>query len=211
MNPSDGGPVARVLAISVGKAMPLVVAGAGTEGVVPSGIRKHAVSTLAHPLAVQVHPLGVAGDEQADLTVHGGLEKAVYAYPSEHYPWWNARRREAGLPEAERPLAFGAMGENLTVEGLVESALWVGDRLHIGGTVLVVESPRQPCYKFNAVMGYRHAVRDMVQSGHSGVYLSVAEAGEIRAGDAVVVEPGPREVSVDSINRWRRDGRRQSF
>ncbi len=211
MSDLEGGPRARVLAVCVGKAMPLVVAGAGTEAVVSSGIRKHAVSTLAHPLAVQVHPLGVAGDEQADPTVHGGLDKAVYAYPAEHYPWWNARRREAGLPEAERPLAFGAMGENLTLEGLTESALWVGDRLRIGAVVLVVESPRQPCYKFNAVMSYRHAVRDMVQSGYSGVYLSVAAAGEIRAGDTVVVEPGPREVSLETVNRWRRDGRRQLF
>jgi len=202
---------ARVLAVSTGKAIPLVVAGAGTEAVVLSGIRKHPLSTLAHPLGVQVHPLGMAGDEQADPTVHGGLDKAVYAYPAEHYAWWNARRREAAQPEADQLLGFGAMGENLTVEGLAESGLWVGDILRIGTAVLRVESPRQPCYKFNAVMGYRHAVRDMVQSGYSGIYLSVSRSGEICAGDAIHVETGPREVSIDSINRWRRDGRRQLF
>lgn len=212
MSDSNAGQArARVLAVSIGKAIPLVVAGAGTEAVVLSGIRKHPLSTLVHPLGVQVHPLGVAGDEQADLTVHGGLDKAVYAYPAEHYPWWNEQRRAASQPEAGQPLSFGAMGENLTIEGLTESQLWVGDQVRIGTAVLRVESPRQPCYKFNAALGYRHAVRDMVRSGYSGVYLSVQKTGEVRAGDAVIVEAGPREVSIDSINRWRCDGRRQLF
>jgi len=204
----DDAGTARVLAICVGKAMPLLVAGAGTEAVVMSGIRKHPLSTLAHPVPVHVRPLGLAGDEQADLSVHGGLDKAVYAYPAEHYAWWNARRRESGVPDADRPLSFGAMGENLVLSGCQEHALWVGDLLRIGAALLRVESPRQPCYKFNAALGYRHAVRHMVQSGYSGVYLSVVEAAPLQAGDAVRVEPGPREVSIDSVNRWRRDGRR---
>ena len=76
---------------------------------------------------------------------------------------------------------------------------------------LRVEAPRRPCYKFNAALGYRHAVRDMVQSGYSGVYLSVLVTGQVRAGDAVIVQPGPRELSVDSVNQWRRDSRRQLF
>lgn len=202
---------ARVLAISVGTAMPLVVTGAGTEAIVPSAIRKHPLSTLLHPVAVQVHALGLAGDEQADRTVHGGPDKAVYAYPFEHYVWWNARRRQAGLPESERPLGFGAMGENLTVQGLMETALWVGDRLQLGNVLLEVASPRRPCYKFNAVMGYGHAVRDMVQSGYSGIYLRVLQPGEIQAGDVISVSPGSREVSVESINHRRRDGRRVLF
>ncbi|WP_432258737.1 MOSC domain-containing protein [Cupriavidus sp. TMH.W2] len=203
--------LARVLAISLGKAIPLVVAGAGTEAVVLSGIRKHPVSTLLHPLRVQVQPLGLAGDEQGDLTVHGGLDKAVYAYPSEHYAWWNARRRACAQPESGPPLPYGAMGENLTLEGLLESELWIGDLVRVGTALLRVESPRQPCYKFNAALGYRHAVRDMVESGYSGVYLSVVLKGEVRAGDAVIVQAGPRELSVDSVNQWRRDGRRQLF
>lgn len=202
---------ARVLAISIGKAIPLVVARAGTEAVVMSGIRKHPVSTLVHPLGVQVRPLGVAGDEQADLTAHGGLDKAVYAYPAEHYAWWNARRRAAAQPEAHRGLAFGAMGENLTIEGLEETELWVGDVLRIGTAVLCVASPRDPSCKFNAVLGYRHAARDMVESGYSGVYLSVVQTGEVRAGDPIHVQNGPRKLSIDSINRWRRDGRRHLF
>ncbi|MBY4946468.1 MOSC domain-containing protein [Cupriavidus respiraculi] len=197
----------RVLAVSIGKPVPLVVAAAGREAVVQSGIRKHPVSTLAHPLWVQVRPSGVSGDEQADRSVHGGPLKAVYAYPLEHYAGWNQRRREVGLPDAGRPLSFGAMGENLTLEGLLERDLWVGDRLVIGRVTLRVESPRKPCHKFNAVMGYPQAVRDMVRTGHSGVYLSVVRPGEIRAGDTVVLEPGPREVSIDSLNQRQRDKR----
>nr|WP_315594719.1 MOSC domain-containing protein [uncultured Cupriavidus sp.] len=198
---AGGTAVGRVLAVNVGTALPLVVAGAGTEAVVMSAIRKHPLSTLHHPIAVGVHRLGVAGDQQMDRTVHGGPDKAIYAYPIEHYCWWNTRRREAGVEEAARPLAFGAMGENLTIQGLLETSLWVGDRLRIGDVELVVESPRRPCFKLNAVMGYAHAVRDMSRSGFSGVYLSVARPGVIRAGDAMVLTPGLRQVSLDSLNR----------
>lgn len=198
---AGGTAVGRVLAVNVGTALPLVVAGAGTEAVVMSAIRKHPLSTLHHPIAVGVHRMGLAGDEQVDRTVHGGPGKAVYAYPIEHYSWWNARRREAGVEEAERPLAFGALGENLTTQGLVELSLWVGDRLHIGDVELVVESPRRPCYKLNAVMGYAHAVRQMMQSGYSGVYLSVVRPGVIRAGDTMVLTAGPRQVSIAMVNR----------
>jgi len=197
-----GGPaVRRVLAVNVGTALPLVVAGAGTEAVVMSAIRKHPLSTQHHPIAVGVHRLGMAGDEQVDRTVHGGPDRAVYAYPIEHYTWWNTRRREAGVEEAERPLAFGAMGENLTTQGLLETALWVGDHLYIGDVEFVVKSTRRPCFKLNAALGYAHAVRDMTRSGFSGVYLGVARPGVIRAGDGVVLVPGPREVSLESLNR----------
>lgn len=198
---AGGTAVGRVLAVNVGTALPLVVAGAGTEAVVMSAIRKHPLSTLHHPIAVGVHRLGLAGDEQVDRSVHGGPDRAVYAYPIEHYTWWNTRRREAGVEEAERPLAFGAMGENLTTQGLLEISLWVGDRLRIGEVELVVQAPRRPCYKFNAVMGYAQAVRDMVGSGFSGVYLSVAHAGVIRAGDTMTLTAGPRHVSLESLRR----------
>ena len=89
---SGGGATGRVLAVNVGIRLPLVVAGAGTEAVVLSAIRKHPLSTLHHPIAVGVHLRGLAGDEQADLTVHGGRDRAVYAYPIEHYTWWCAHR-----------------------------------------------------------------------------------------------------------------------
>ena len=202
-NPAGAGgtAVGRVLAVNVGTALPLVVAGAGCEAVVLSGVRKHPLSTLHHPIAVGVHRLGLAGDEQVDRTVHGGPDRAVYAYPIEHYTWWNTRRREAGVEESERPLAFGAMGENLTTQGLLETALLLGDRLRIGEVELVVSAPRLPCYKLNAVMGYANAVRDMTRSGFSGVYLSVARAGVIRAGDTVVLAAGPRAVPLHGRHR----------
>jgi MOSC domain-containing protein YiiM len=197
----------RLLAISVGRALPLFVAAQGTEAVLMSGIRKHPLSTLLHPLKVVVRPLGLRGDEQADLSVHGGLDRAIYAYPAEHYAWWNERRREARLPGGAKPLAHGAMGENLTLEGVLETDLWVGDRLRIGDVLLEVESPRRPCHKFNAVMGYRHAIRHMVQSGYSGVYFSVVKPGELSAGAEVRLEPGPRQMSIESINARLRNSR----
>lgn len=197
---AGGTAVGRVLAVNVGTALPLVVAGAGSEAVVMSAIRKHPLSTLHHPIAVGVHRLGMAGDEQVDRAIHGGPRRAVYAYPIEHYTWWNARRREAGVEEAERPLAFGALGENLTTQGLLEARLWVGDRLRIGEVEFVVESPRRPNCKLNAVMGYAHAVRDMARTGFTGVYLSVARPGVIRAGDTMVLTPGPRQLSLECLN-----------
>ncbi|QET03197.1 MULTISPECIES: MOSC domain-containing protein [Cupriavidus] len=202
---------ARVLAVSVGTALPLVVAGAGTEAIVRSAIRKHPLSTQLRPIAVQVHSLGLAGDEQADRTAHGGPDRAVYLYPFEHYAWWNALRREARVPESNRPLGFGALGENLTVQGLFESELWAGDVLGIGSALLEVALPRLPSAKLNAAMGYGRAVRDMVQSGNTGVYLRVLKPGEIQAGDVISVTPGPRKLSVENINHRRRDGWRVLF
>lgn len=196
---TGGTAIGRVLAVNVGTALPLVVAGAGTEAVVMSAIRKHPLSTLHHPIAVGVHRLGLAGDEQVDRSVHGGPDRAVYAYPIEHYTWWNTRRREAGVEESERPLAFGAMGENLTTQGLLESGLWVGDRLLIGDVELVVKAPRHPCDKFNAAMGYAHAARHMQDSGFSGVYLGVTQPGVLRAGDSLMLVPGPRDVPLGSL------------
>ena len=102
---------------------------------------------VAGPVAVG--PLGLAGDEQADLSVHGGLEKAVYAYPLEHYAFWNDLRQRAGLADIEPELPTGAMGENLTLQGLLEHQLWVGDVLVFDNCRLRVTQPREPCYKFN--------------------------------------------------------------
>lgn len=199
---------ARVLAISVGTAMPLVVAGAGAEAIVPSAIRKHPFSTLLHPIAVQVHALGLAGDEQADLSVHGGLDKAVYAYPVEHYPFWTAQRAAA---RHAAPLVHGALGENLTLAGLTEDQIWIGDRLHVGSALLEVTEPRQPCYKFNAVMGFPHASKQMMQAGCTGFYLKVVEEGEVCAGDALALVPGPRDVSLANVNAWRFRGRQREL
>ncbi|MGN6388722.1 MAG: MOSC domain-containing protein [Burkholderiaceae bacterium] len=170
---------------------------------IPTAIRKRAVDG---PVAVR--RLGLTGDEQADLSVHGGLDKAVYAYPVEHYPFWTAQRAAA---RHAAPLVHGALGENLTLAGLTEEHVWIGDRLRVGSALLEVTEPRQPCYKFNAVMGFPHASKQMLQAGCTGFYLKVVEEGEVRAGDALALTPGPREVSLASVNAWRFRGRQREL
>lgn len=173
----------------------------------------HRIVTAIHKRPVTgrvvVKKLGLTGDEQADLSVHGGLDKAVYAYPSEHYAFWAAQRLAA--LKREEPLPFGSMGENLTLQGVLEQDVWVGDRLHIGGVVLEVTEPRSPCFKFNAKMGFSHAAKMMTQSGYSGFYLRVVQTGELREGDAIALMPGPREVSIAKINEQRRKGRQRDL
>ncbi|MEO6321716.1 MAG: MOSC domain-containing protein [Polaromonas sp.] len=152
---------------------------------------------VAH--ALPVLPLGLTGDEQADLSVHGGLEKAVYAYPSEHYAYWRAARREAGLGEIDDSLPHGSLGENLTLSGLLETGVWAGDVLKFPGCELRVTLPREPCYKFNAAMGFGRASRQMAQTGFCGFYLAVQTPGKLRAGDAFEVVPGRRGASIPAL------------
>jgi MOSC domain-containing protein YiiM len=145
---------------------------------------------------VAVVALGLHGDEQADLSVHGGLEKAVYAYPAEHYAFWREVRQRAGVADIDTQLSHGAMGENLTLRGLLETDVWVGDVLRFPGCVLRVSQPREPCYKFNAAMGFKTAVKEMAMSGFCGFYLSVDEPGTLQAGEPFELLPGSRQVSI---------------
>ncbi|WP_210546384.1 MOSC domain-containing protein [Rhodoferax sp. PAMC 29310] len=145
---------------------------------------------------IVVKPLGLAGDEQADLSVHGGLDKAIYAYPSEHYPFWSEARARTGYAEIDDALLFGSMGENLSLEGLLETEVWVGDVFKFAHCSLRVTIPREPCYKFNATMGYSGAVRAMAQSGFCGWYLAVDQPGTISAGESFEVVPGPRSLCI---------------
>ena len=153
--------------------------------------------------AVEVRPLGLAGDEQADLSVHGGPSKAVYAYPSEHYAFWQTVRAQAGVATWDHRLPAGAMGENLSLSGLLENQAWIGDVLRFPNCDLAVSEPRFPCFKFNAAMGFTQAAKMMVQSGFCGSYLAVIEPGTVQAGDAVALEPGPREVNIRELFRAR--------
>jgi MOSC domain-containing protein YiiM len=145
---------------------------------------------------VAVAPLGLAGDEQADLSVHGGLEKAVYAYPTEHYPFWRNARAVAGVAGIDTQLDNGAMGENLSLSGLLETDVWVGDVLRFANCMLRVEQPREPCFKFNAALGFNTAVKTMAQSGFCGFYLSVETPGTVEAGEPFELLPGPRQLSI---------------
>ncbi|EJE51896.1 hypothetical protein PMI14_03411 [Acidovorax sp. CF316] len=146
--------------------------------------------------AVAVGRLGLAGDEQADLNVHGGLDKAVYAYPAAHYAFWQAQRRERGVSLFDEELPPGFMGENLTVDGPLEGEVFIGDELHFPDCVLRVTAPREPCFKFNAVMGFAQAGRAMALAGCCGYYLAVDQAGTLTAGQRATLVPGRRSLSI---------------
>jgi MOSC domain-containing protein YiiM len=196
----------KVISINVGRIAPLFVddRGGGKKQVM-TAIRKMPVSTLADPQPITVEPLGLTGDEQFDHSVHGGRDKAVYAYPYEHYPIWETMRLQT-LKLGES-LPHGFMGENLTLMGLNETQVWVGDVLHMGAAKLRVASPRQPCFKFNARMGFKQASKMMVQSGFTGFYLEVMQKGSIRAGDAITISPGDRVVRLDEMHRMLTKGK----
>ena len=129
---------------------------------------------------VRVRRLNLDGDEQSDLTVHGGVEKAVYAYPSEHYAFW---RQELSVDD----LPWGSFGENLTLEGLLEADTRIGDRLRIGSAEFVITKPRLPCFKLNLRFDRMDMVKRFLRSGRTGFYLAVAEEGTVEAGDLVVL------------------------
>ncbi len=149
--------------------------------------------------AVPVGPLGLQGDEQADLAIHGGLPQAVYAYPAEHYAFWRQARREAGAAEIDDSLPHGSLGENLTLQGLLESGAWVGDVLRFPRCALQITRPREPCHKLNAALGFARAVRLMAETGCCGFYLSVLEPGSLCAGEAFELIPGRRSVSIPEL------------
>lgn len=163
-------------------------------------INGRAILTAIHkqPVAgaVQVARLGLDGDEQADLSVHGGLDKAVYAYPSEHYRFWREARAQAGVSGIDEALPFGSVGENLTLQGVLETDVWVGDVLKFADCELRVTQPREPCYKFNAAMGFGGAAKAMAQSSFCGFYLAVDQSGRISAGESFELVRGPRRLSI---------------
>lgn len=127
---------------------------------------------------VRVTHGNIEGDQQSDLSVHGGPDKAVYAYPVEHYPFWRSE-----LPDAE--LNWGAFGENFTTEGLLEDEVWIGDRYRVGTAEFIVTQPRMPCYKLAVRFGRPDIVKRFLRSGRSGFYLAVEREGEVGPGDAI--------------------------
>lgn len=177
----------RIVSVQVGQARKLLIG----SRVVMSAIHKSEVVGR-----VAANAMGLEGDEQSDLSVHGGLEKAIYAYPSEHYGFWRGQRARAGVATLEAPLAAGAMGENLTLAGLLETDVWVGDVLEFANCTLRVAQPREPCFKFNAALGFNTAVKDMAQSGFCGFYLTVEKVGSLEAGESFILRSGPRRVSI---------------
>ena len=189
----------KLISISSGKVLPLFGNHHPDYKSVPSAIRKNSISNLQNPSTVEITSLGVKGDEQADLSVHGGIEKAIYVYPSEHYDFWNQLlTRET---KKSTFLQHGAIGENFTIEGLLEADVFIGDKLLIGDLQFSVVKLREPCFKFNAAMGYKGASKAMLQSGFSGWYLRVIKTGVLRAGAQITVIPGAREISIAQQNK----------
>ena len=181
--------------ISCNLARPMMLEYNGEQ--VPTGIFKEPVDG-----AVLLEPLGARGDLIADLTVHGGPQKAVYIYPSEHYAWWAEKLSRDSLP-------WGTLGENLTIESIGdpmnESTVHIGDRFRAGGALLEVTKPRLPCYKLAAKLGTHFVLRWMLERGAFGFYVAVIEPGEVRAGDIL------ERVSADPARPTVRDeGMRKS-
>ena len=158
--------------ISVQVGVPRIVLQNGEE--VLTGIFKSPVQKR-----LQMRALNIEGDRQADLSVHGGRDKAVYAYPSEHYAFWKKE-----LPGVELP--WGSFGENLTTQGLLEGDVFLGDRFAIGEAEVVVTQPRLPCLKLNLKFQRDDLIKRFLASGRTGFYFRVLREGEIGAGDEIV-------------------------
>jgi MOSC domain-containing protein YiiM len=155
---------------------------------------------------VRVAMFNLEGDEQSDLTVHGGVHKAVYVYPSEHYRFWSEE-----IPGLDLP--WGAFGENLTTEGILEGEVHIGDRVRFGSAEFVVTQPRMPCYKLGIRFGRPEIVKRFLQSGRSGFYLSVLQEGRVTAGDSMEwLTRDEHGVTVcDIVNLYRADETNQDL
>jgi MOSC domain-containing protein YiiM len=149
---------------------------------------------------VKLKTLNLDGDRQSDLTVHGGVHKAVYAYPSEHYDYW---RRELGRTE----LPWGMFGENLTVDGLFEDELNIGDRVRIGTAELAITQPRLPCYKLAVKFGRDDIIKRFLESRRTGFYFAVLKEGDVGAGDSIeFISRDANELKVAGVTRLYLDG-----
>ena len=147
------------------------------------------------PHRVMMRTLNLDGDRQADLSVHGGPEKAVYVYPSEHYEFWT---RE--LPDKELP--WGVFGENFTTTGLLETGVNIGDKFRIGMAEVMVTQPRMPCYKLGIRFGRADIIKRFLVSERTGFYLSVLKEGEVGAGDELeLIERNAAGVKVVEVTR----------
>ncbi len=165
----------------------LIVYGGAT---ISTGIFKKPV-----PGPIQLSTLNLEGDRQADLSVHGGPNKAVYAYPSEHYPYWQNELPGTGLP-------FGAFGENFTTVGLSEDSLHIGDRLQIGSAIVMVRQTRTPCYKLAAKFQRDDMVERFLVSGRSGFYFSVEKEGTVAAEDSFAFLTRNQDgITIAEMNR----------
>jgi MOSC domain-containing protein YiiM len=178
--------LAKVISLNVG--LPRTVKFQGQT--VTTGIFKEPVKGR-----IKLRRLNLEGDKQADLTVHGGLDKALYAYPAEHYDYWKKR-----LPNMTLPWAM--FGENFTTEGLLEDQVNIGDVFRIGSSEVVVTQPRMPCYKLGVKFGRMDIVRQFMKSNLPGIYFRVLHEGEVGAGDTIeLISRDENNVTVKDIFR----------
>ncbi len=176
--------VGKVISLNVG--LPRTVYFRGQA--VTTGIFKEPVSGR-----IKLRRLNLDGDRQADLTVHGGLDKALYAYPAEHYDYWKKR-----LPNMKLP--WGMFGENFTTEGLLEDQVNIGDVFRVGSSEVVATQPRMPCYKLGVKFGRMDIVRQFMESKLTGIYFRVLKEGEVGAGDAIqLINRNENNVTVKDI------------
>ena len=174
----------KIISVNIG--LPRLVVSNGDP--VSTGIFKEPVAGR-----VMLRTLNLDGDRQADLSVHGGPSKAVYAYPSEHYGYWKNE-----LPEMKLP--WGMFGENFTTAGLFESELNIGDKFRIGSAMAMVTEPRMPCYKLAIRFGRSDMVKRFLASGRTGFYLAVLQEGEVGAGDPIeLIEKSADSLTVSDI------------
>jgi MOSC domain-containing protein YiiM len=184
--------MAKIVSLNVGLPRRVVFNGQ----VVTTGIFKE--PTDGH---VMIRRLNLDGDKQADLTVHGGVDKAVYSYAAEHYDYWRGE-----LPSMDLP--WGMFGENFTTQGLLEDNVNIGDTLQVGSAKLMVTQPRMPCYKLGVRFGRMDIVRRFMASGRPGIYCKVLEEGEVVKGDKInIISKDKNNITViDIVRMYNRDG-----
>lgn len=185
--------MAKIVSLNVGLPRRVVFNGQ----VVTTGIFKE--PTDGH---VMIRRLNLDGDKQADLTVHGGVDKAVYSYAAEHYDYWRGELPSMNLP-------WGMFGENFTTQGLLEDNVNIGDTLQVGSAKLMVTQPRMPCYKLGVRFGRMDIVRRFMASGRPGIYFKVLEEGEVVKGDKInIISKDKNNITViDIVRMYNRDHR----
>ena len=176
----------RLLSLNVG--LPRQVRFQGE--LVTTGIYKKPVQG-----SVRLRKLNLEGDKQADLKVHGGVDKAVYAYAGEHYDYWRQELPDMSLP-------WGMFGENFTTEGMFEESVNIGDQFKVGTANLIATQPRMPCYKLGVKFGNMDMIKRFLASGLTGVYFKVMKEGEIEQGDEIkLIKKDENSVTVKDIVR----------
>jgi MOSC domain-containing protein YiiM len=188
--------------------MKLISVNVGLPREITVGSKIVRTSIWKYPVQGRVHvsTLNVDGDQQSDLSVHGGVDKAVYLYPGEHYSYWRTQ-----LPDVELP--WGAFGENFTSEGILEDQTKIGDHIRVGSAEFMVTQPRMPCFKLGIRFNRRDMVKRFLESKRSGLYLAVIREGEVENGDAIeFIEKQETGVTItDIVNLYTVDSRNQEL